>query len=111
MISQSPDIFLARYNADGTLAWARGVGAAEWDQGCGVAALSDGSVLVTGSFCETVIFGAGEANETILTAVANGDVFVARYDAGGALACTASCRSRKVPPSPMCWLGPSRFLR
>ena len=76
------DIFLACYNPDGTLAWARRAGGEGFDYGWGVAVLSDGSALVTGwfgVFGSTATFGAGEANETFLTSEGNHDIFIARY--------------------------------
>jgi hypothetical protein len=72
-------LFLAKYNPDGTLAWAvdAGGGAGTWTAGYAVAALSDGSALLTGNFSAgTVTFGAGETNETVLTPVGGANIFV-----------------------------------
>ncbi len=80
------DIFIARYNSDGTLAWARQVSGANSDNGSCVSALANGSGLVTGSFSGTVTFGAGEANETVLTSSTGGEGFIARYNPDGTLA-------------------------
>ncbi|MCX6357762.1 MAG: hypothetical protein NT045_07830, partial [Candidatus Aureabacteria bacterium] len=44
------DIFIARYNPDGTLAWAKRAGGTNWDGGNAIAALADSSALVTGYF-------------------------------------------------------------
>jgi hypothetical protein len=79
------DIFIARYNSDGTLAWAKSAGGSEWDTSRGVAALSDGSSVISGQFRNTATFGAGETNETQLTANSPGDIYVARYDTDGLL--------------------------
>ena len=79
------DIFIARYNSDGTLAWATSAGGPEWDTSRGIAALSDGSSVVTGQFRNTATFGAGEVNETQLTNDGLGDIYVARYDKDGLL--------------------------
>lgn len=79
------DIFIARYNADGTLAWAKSAGGSEWDTSRGAAALSNGSSVITGQFRNTAVFGAGETNETQLTASGPGDIYVARYDRDGLL--------------------------
>jgi len=57
------------------------------DEGYGVAALPDESVLVTGSYRETAKFGPGEASGVTLTeeppVSTSGDAFVARYNADG----------------------------
>ncbi len=79
------DVFVARYNADGTLAWARRAGGSDFDEGTAVTTLGDGSVVVTGFFRGTATFGPGEANQTVLTSAGLDDGFVARYDANGNL--------------------------
>ncbi len=88
--SGSSDIFVARYEADGTLAWARGVGGGAFglvtDAGVAVAALPDGSAVVTGEFTVSAVFGAGEAGETSLGGPGDSHVFVARYRTDGTLA-------------------------
>jgi hypothetical protein len=38
---------------------------------------------VTGEFSDTATFGAGEANETVLSAAGFHDMFVAKYDRNG----------------------------
>jgi hypothetical protein len=82
------EAFIARYEADGTLAWAR-ASVGYYGNGHGVCALADGSAMVTGSFDGMATFGAGEANETTLVSGNPsenvGNVFVARYGANGAL--------------------------
>jgi WD40 repeat protein len=80
-----PDIFVAKYNPDGTLSWAKQAGGVDYDYGRGIAALPNGSSLVTGDFEGTATFGAGEPNETSLTSSANWDAFLARYDPDGEL--------------------------
>ncbi|HEX9744095.1 MAG TPA: hypothetical protein VGB30_01600, partial [bacterium] len=47
------DIFIARYNPDGTLAWAKRAGGASSGYGYAIAALSDNSTVVTGYFVDT----------------------------------------------------------
>ena len=89
------DAFVARYAPEGTLTWATQVGGAFFDAAFGITGLPDGSVVVTGNFADTVTFGAGEANETTLTAEPSlpaegfvthlSDVFVARYAPEGTL--------------------------
>jgi len=79
------DIFIARYNANGTLAWAKRAGGSGWDFGSSIAVLSDGSALVTGNFSDMAIFGAGEPHQTILTSAGGYDIFIAHYNADGIL--------------------------
>jgi uncharacterized delta-60 repeat protein len=86
------DIFIARYNPDGTLAWAKRAGGPGGffflgaESGYGITTLSDNSTVVTGWFFESATFGPGEPNETVLTSVGQGDIFIARYNTDGTLA-------------------------
>ena len=82
-----PDAFVARYNADGSLSWARGAGGTGWDAGYGIAALEDGSALVTGVFNGQATFGDAIRGrvETILDSAGLDDVFVARYAPDGSV--------------------------
>jgi uncharacterized delta-60 repeat protein len=94
LVTAEQSIFVARYNADGSLAWAKapyiGDGPAGARSGYGVAALSDGSAVVTGAFDVEATFGPGEPNETTLTPVIHpldgSDVFIAKYNPDGTLA-------------------------
>jgi beta-propeller uncharacterized protein DUF5122 len=83
------DVFVVRYNADGSLAWAKTAGGTGLDVGHGIAAFVDGSCVVTGGFAtfgSDATFGAGEPNETTLVSDGFSDAFVARYNADGTLA-------------------------
>ncbi len=82
----SYDNFVARYNPDGTLAWAKRAGGTNWDDGYGITSLSDDSTVVTGRFGGTATFGEGETNETVLVSAGESDIFVALYNADGTLA-------------------------
>ena len=73
------DIFVARYNHDGTLGWAKRAGGISFDDGFTITALSDNSTIVAGHFYETATFGLGETNETVLQSAGSSDIFVARY--------------------------------
>lgn len=72
------DAFVARYAPDGTLARATRDGGGGTKHGLGVAALPDGSAMVTGRFRDTAAFGPGEANETDLTSAGFDDVLLAK---------------------------------
>jgi len=80
------EIFMARYNPDGTLAWAKRAGGTEDDYGRGITTLSDDSTVVTGNFFDSATFGEGEANETVLVSDGDYDVFLACYNPDGTLA-------------------------
>ncbi len=80
------DLFLAKYNSDGSLAWAKRAGGSKDERGTGIAALSGDSILVTGTFEGSITFGPGEANETTLSAAGENSIFLAIYSGNGALA-------------------------
>ncbi len=84
--AQNSDIFVARYNPDGTLAWAKRAGGPSFHEGRAVAIASDGSALVTGTFLASARFGIGEPGETLLTSAGALDIFVAKYNLDGTLA-------------------------
>jgi hypothetical protein len=81
------DIHVARYDADGSLLWARGIGGADRDEGYDVTADDSGSCYLSGEVAGTVVVDPGGPNETTLTTSESGsDVLVVKYDASGALA-------------------------
>jgi uncharacterized delta-60 repeat protein len=80
------DIFIARYNPDGTLAWAKSAGGSDNDNGLGITTLSDNSTVVTGQFAGSATFGPGEPNQTVLASAGGYDIFIARYNPDGTLA-------------------------
>ena len=80
------DVFIAKYNSDGTIAWGKTAGGADVDSGKAIEALADGSFLLTGHFSSTATWGAGESVESILPAAGMTDVFLARYNDDGTVA-------------------------
>ena len=76
-----PDVFLAKYDRNGTYLWAKGMGGLDNDQGAGVATDGNNNVYVIGMF-----YGAGNFNPGggggALTAV-DQDVFLVKYDSIG----------------------------
>ncbi|MFH1676635.1 MAG: hypothetical protein ABIC40_06375 [bacterium] len=95
LIPEGPfDIFIARYNPDGTLAWAKSAGGTSEDRGLAVTALSDDSVVITGHIVGMVKFGSGETNETVLNPLEIYDICIARYKSDGLLA-WAKCAGGK----------------
>jgi hypothetical protein len=77
----SDDLFLAKYNSQGQLLWARTAGGTNDDEGSSVATDASGNSYVTGHFVsDTIWFGS-----TYLTQTAAGAAFVAKYDPAGNL--------------------------
>ena len=77
---------LARYNADGTLAWVKTLTGGSSVVASDVAGTADGGALVSGEFVQSLVAGQGEAAETSLYSIAgNLDSFLARFDGSGAL--------------------------
>jgi hypothetical protein len=81
----SDDMFVAQYDSNGALQWAKRAGGTGLDRGAGIAVDGLGNSYVTGFINGTVMFGQGEANQTTLTSAGSDDMFVAQYDSNGAL--------------------------
>jgi hypothetical protein len=84
------DLLVARFGADGALAWARrSVGAAPQfdsdDKANAIGRLGAAGIVVSGFYGNSIIFAEGEPEETTLTGYLGG-MFVAAYEADGALA-------------------------
>ncbi len=79
------DIFLARYNFDGTFRFATRAGGYSYDEANDVSALDDGAAYVTGYYTTRAGFGVSETNETVLTSAGDEDLFVARFNNDGSL--------------------------
>ena len=71
-------MFVAKYDPSGGILWAQPLGGSSVNFGPEVAAASDGSLVVVGSFTGTVDFGA-----TTLTSTGGSDAFAAKIDADG----------------------------
>jgi hypothetical protein len=74
------EMFIAKYDGDGDLLWARSVTGwgLVWPRS--VAGHADGSVTAVGQFEDIAIFGPGEPGETTIASNGIGDIFVARFD-------------------------------
>jgi hypothetical protein len=69
------DVFLVKYDPNGTHVWSRALGGPSIDEGKGIAVADAGDILLTGFFRGAVDFGGGAlAADSIF-----GDVFLARY--------------------------------
>jgi len=73
----SPDIFLAKYDVNGNLLWAKTEGGAAADLAGSVAGDDFGNSYITGSFqSATITFG----STTLTNSGAYGDIFIVKYD-------------------------------
>ncbi len=77
----SSDVFLAKYDASGTLLWAKSVGGANDDIATSIFTDVAGNIYITGySGSQTMTFG-----NTTLTSSGSWDIFLAKYDTNGGL--------------------------
>ncbi|MFA5782356.1 MAG: SBBP repeat-containing protein, partial [Bacteroidales bacterium] len=73
------NIFLAKYDANGIVLWAKSAGGTYYDWAPSVAVDDSGNAYLTGCFYSpTITFGF-----TILTNAGSSDIFLAKYDANG----------------------------
>ncbi|MDH3589388.1 MAG: SBBP repeat-containing protein [Gammaproteobacteria bacterium] len=80
----SSDIFIARYDGNGDLLWAKQAGGVSGEAGTGIAVDGSGNSYVTGSFTNTATFGE-VGNEITLASNDWNDIFIAKYDSSGDL--------------------------
>ncbi|MFC1737355.1 hypothetical protein ACFL1X_14680, partial [Candidatus Hydrogenedentota bacterium] len=83
-------IFVAKYNADGIVEWAKQTIGTSTAYGASISANADGSCFVTGTFLGTVRFGSGETSEMMLQSAVSSswgatDVFLVKYGPDGSL--------------------------
>lgn len=78
------DVFLLRYRPGQRFDWVIGIGSARTEEVGSLAQDTLGNVYLLGAFEETVDFEPG-AGSTTLTSLSSDDLFVARYNAAGAL--------------------------
>lgn len=74
------DLFLAKYDRDGTLVWATTTGKSSALFGNAVAVDATGNCYLTGSFSQNAVFGDTEFQNN-----SSYDAFVAKYDTNGAM--------------------------
>ena len=85
--ADSASIFVAKYDTDGALVWAKQTSGSSgsYNAGAGIGVDGDGNSYVTGAFEGAATFGPNETNQAILTSVGGADIFVAKVDPDGAL--------------------------
>ena len=79
--NNSSDVFLAKYNADGDLQWAKHMGSNSLDIGYEVALDNLGNVIITGYFTANADFDeGGSAANLVSSGDFDFDVFLAKYE-------------------------------
>src|ERR1017187_4094350 len=81
IILTNPGMFIAKYNANGNVVWAKSAGGSDNDYGNSIAVDDSGNSYVIGSYASsTITFGT-----TTLTndSAGLGDIFVVKYDSSG----------------------------
>jgi Bacterial Ig domain/Beta-propeller repeat/Thrombospondin type 3 repeat len=75
------DIFVAKYDSNGTLVWVKSAGgtSANGDAGFDIGVDGSGNSYVTGRFQSPATFGAGEPNVTQLISTAGNHMFIAKF--------------------------------
>ncbi|HEY3477130.1 MAG TPA: SBBP repeat-containing protein, partial [Anaerolineales bacterium] len=76
------DIFVIKYDPDGSVIWVKGLGGTSSDGGYGITADESGNVYVTGIYVDTVDFDPGGGVST-LTSAGFADVFILKLDSDG----------------------------
>jgi putative cell wall-binding protein len=77
------DAFVAKISANGEWEWAVSAGSSGNAYGTGIAALADGSAIVTGNFAGTATFTPTQSASVSLTSAGSEDAFVAKISADG----------------------------
>ncbi len=76
----SQDIFIARYDTEGSFLWAKHIGSPKTDYLNAIASDPEGNIILTGHFYDSVAFG-----DTSIYALAGSDIFLAKYNPMGEL--------------------------
>ena len=74
----SYDMFVARYNSEGDVIWAKGAGGEGDDYGNRLTSNHQGDIIVAGSFRYTMLLG-----EISITSEGNRDIFISSYASNG----------------------------
>ncbi len=87
-LNNGEDVFIAKYDTNGLLQWAKSAGGATGNQGVGIDLDAAGNCYVTGRYSTSSTFGPGEPNQTTLTSPLGPsfEIFVAKFSPNGNLA-------------------------
>ncbi len=80
--SGGSDIFIRKYNSNGSYAWTKRIGGTSYDYVNSMAVASDGNIFLGGAFFGTVDFDAGAGTDNH-TAASSSDSFITKYDSSG----------------------------
>jgi hypothetical protein len=76
------NLFIAKYDANGNVLWAKSTGGPHWDYAYSVAADSSGNAYLSGSFdSPSITFGTNIL--TNYTTIGTGDLFLVKYNSNG----------------------------
>ena len=78
--SQTLDIFVAKFNSDGEVIWAKSAGGGDYDRAYGVTVDEFDNIIVTGTFNGRAFF-----DTSSILSNGNADIFIAKYSPGGSL--------------------------
>jgi hypothetical protein len=81
----SDDIFISKLNSDGSFAWAKQLGGANFDQGRSIAVDSTGNIYTTGYFSGTADFDPSDGTFNLTSAGSN-DIFISKLNSDGSFA-------------------------
>ena len=79
----SDDIFIAKYDPNGSLLWVTQSGGTGTDEPYAFSVDASGNIFQAGYFSATATFGVGQAAQKILTSAGSTDIFVAKYNSNG----------------------------
>lgn len=78
----SADIYFAKYNSNGTLAWAKSIGSTNFDRAYSIRLDDFGNMYLAGRFDGSIDFDPSSSTAT-LTSNGKHDLFIAKYDLNG----------------------------
>ena len=81
--SSSRDVFIAKYDANGNILWAKSMGGANVDIGQELALDASNNLYVAGTYSGTVDFDPSASTRTLTVFGGSGDLFVGKYDSNG----------------------------
>jgi hypothetical protein len=82
LVGENTDIFVAKYDTNGTLLWIQKAGGSSFDGGKNIDLDEEGNIFLTGNYFDSAVFGEGLSNETTLND-GNESAFIAKYTNAG----------------------------
>lgn len=100
------DIFVAKYDGNGNLVWAKSVGGTLNDFGSSLAVDANRGIYVTGFFYSTVDFDPDAASTVNLSSSGNSDIFILKLSSSGKFAWAKNIGSSSADAARSIALGP-----